>query len=55
VLCAYLCLPYGQALGDDAPPGERAAYRASQEVRHTVIRVITVHLKDGAAVAWQGS
>jgi hypothetical protein len=28
--------------------------RASREVRHTVIRVITAHLKDGAAVSWQG-
>ena len=25
-----------------------------REVRHTVIRVIAAHLKDGAAVSWQG-
>ena len=36
-------------------PGRAAcAYRASREVRHTVIRVITAHLEGGAAVSWQG-
>src|SRR5207249_2718843 len=33
---------------------ERLAFRASREVRRTVIGVITGHLKDGAAVSWQG-
>src|SRR6266566_1266631 len=46
VLCAYLRLPY------DPDPAERAAYRANREVRHTVIRVITAHLKDDAPVSW---
>ena len=29
-------------------------FQASREVRHTVIRVITAHLQDGAAISWQG-
>ena len=54
VLCGYLRMPYEPDPGQDAPGPERLAFRASQEVRHTVIRVITAHLKEGAAVSWQG-
>ena len=54
VLCAYLRMPYEPDPGQDAPGSERLAFRASREVRHTVIRVITAHLKDDAAVSWQG-
>jgi hypothetical protein len=54
VLCAYMRLPYEPDPSDDTPVIERLAFRASREVRHTVIRVITAHLKDGAAVSWQG-
>jgi hypothetical protein len=54
VLCAYLRLPYDPDPGDDADRAERTAYRANREVRHTVIRVITAHLRDGAAASWQG-
>jgi hypothetical protein len=54
VLCAYLRMPYEPDPGQDAPGPERLAFRASREVRHTVIRVITAHLKEGAAVSWQG-
>ena len=54
VLCAYLRLPYDPDPGEDADRAERAAYRANREVRHTVIRAITAHLKDDAAVSWQG-
>jgi uncharacterized protein YjbI with pentapeptide repeats len=47
VLCAYP--------GEDAAPAEkRLEFHGGREVRHTVIRVITAHLKDGAAVSWQG-
>src|SRR5215831_17897274 len=53
VVCAYLRLPYEPDPGDDAPALERLAFRASREVRHTVIRVITAHLKAGASVSWQ--
>jgi hypothetical protein len=54
VLCGYLRMPYEPDPGQDAPRPERLAFRASREVRHTVIRVITAHLKDDAAVSWQG-
>jgi hypothetical protein len=54
VLCAYLRMPYEPDPGDKAPEPERLAFRARREVRHTVIRVITGHLKDGAAASWQG-
>jgi hypothetical protein len=64
VLCAYLRMPY------DPDPGElpdgaaleqakdhaaaRHTYRSLREVRHTVIRVVATHLRDGAEVSWQG-
>jgi hypothetical protein len=54
VLCAYLRLPYKPDPGQDAPGPDRLAFRADREVRHTVIRVITTHLKGDAAVSWQG-
>ena len=54
VLCAYLRLPYEPDPGEEAPAPERLAFRASREVRHTVIRVITAHLSSGATVFWQG-
>ena len=54
VLCAYLRMPYEPDPGDEAPEPDRLSFRASREVRHTVIRIITAHLKDGAAVPWQG-
>jgi len=54
VLCAYLRMPYEPDPGEEAPAAERRAFRASREVRHTVIRVITAHLSGGAAVSWRG-
>jgi uncharacterized protein YjbI with pentapeptide repeats len=45
VLCAYLRMPYQPDPGDDAPTAERLALRASGEVRHTLIRIITAHLQ----------
>jgi len=54
VLCGYLRMPYEPDPGQDAPGPERLAFRASRQVRHTVIRVITAHLKDDAVVSWQG-
>jgi uncharacterized protein YjbI with pentapeptide repeats len=54
VLCAYLRMPYEPEPGDDAPAQERLAFRSGREVRHTVIRVITAHLRDNAPVSWQG-
>src|SRR6516164_1439959 len=54
VLCAYLRMPYEPDPGQDAPEPQRLAFQAIREVRHTVIRVITAHLKKDAAVPWQG-
>jgi hypothetical protein len=54
VLCGYLRMPYEPDPGEEAPGPERLAFRASREVRHTVIRVITAHLKSDAMVSWQG-
>jgi hypothetical protein len=54
VLCAYLRLPYDPDPGEDAGPAERAAYRANREVRHTIIRLIGAHLREGAAWSWEG-
>jgi len=54
VLCAYLRLPYDPDPGDDADPAQRTAYRANREVRQTIIRLISAHLRPGAAVSWQG-
>jgi uncharacterized protein YjbI with pentapeptide repeats len=52
VLCAFLRMPYEPDPGQDAPESQRLAFQAIREVRHTVIRAITAHLKD-AAVSWQ--
>jgi uncharacterized protein YjbI with pentapeptide repeats len=54
VLCACLRLPDRPDPGDDAPEDERLAYRATREVRHSIVRAITAHLRNGAAVSWQG-
>src|SRR5215472_6927650 len=43
VLCAYLRMPYEPDPGQDAPAPEQLAFRASREVRHTVIRVTSAH------------
>ena len=54
VLCAYLRLPYEPDPGNDPAAAEQLAFRASREVRHTVIRVIAAHLREDAATSWQG-
>jgi hypothetical protein len=59
VLCAYLRMPYEPDPGPDAPAGEQQAFRSLREVRHTVIRVITAHLRPGQRRAptardWRG-
>ena len=54
VLCAYLRMPYEPDPGDDAPAAEKLKYRANREVRHTAIRIIAAHLREDAAVSWQG-
>jgi hypothetical protein len=54
VLCGFLRMPYEPDPGEEAPAPERLAFRASREVRHTVIRVIAAHLKESALTSWQG-
>ena len=54
VLCGYLRMPYEPDPGDKASEPERLAFRTSFEVRRTVIRVITAHLRDHAPKSWQG-
>ncbi len=54
VLCAYLRLPYDPDPGDQARQAERTAYQANREVRHTIIRLISAHLRPEATVSWQG-
>jgi len=54
VLCAYLRMPYEPEPPEAAPEAQRLAFLASREVRHTVIRVITAHLKKDAATPWPG-
>src|SRR5215467_12245868 len=51
VLCGYLRMP---SAPDPGAPDTRLGFLADREVRRTVIRVIAAHLKDGAAVSWQG-
>jgi uncharacterized protein YjbI with pentapeptide repeats len=53
VLCGYLRIPYEPDPGEEAPAEKRRAFLAIREVRHSVIRVITAHLIDGAATSWQ--
>lgn len=57
VLCAYLRLPYSTEPPETAPNGERLAWQADREVRHTVMRVIRDHLKGkkiGESAPWAG-
>src|ERR1700761_8721946 len=54
VLCAYLRLPYDRAPAGEMTKADRLDFLGSREVRHTVIRVISAHLMEGAAESWRG-
>ncbi|MGD0609162.1 MAG: hypothetical protein ABSA53_36985 [Streptosporangiaceae bacterium] len=54
VLCANLRMPYEPDPGSEVPEPQRLIFQTNREVRHTVIRVITAHLRDNANVSWQG-
>jgi hypothetical protein len=43
-----------QRPGEEASEKEQVGLRASREVRHTAIRIIAAHLRDGAKESWQG-
>jgi len=53
VLCGYLRLPSEPDPGRDAPALKRREFLASREVRNTIVRVITAHLRPDATVPWQ--
>jgi len=53
-MLSYLRMPYKPDPGPGADEEKLLDFQASREVRHTVIRVITAHLQDGAAISWQG-
>src|SRR5215470_5330798 len=54
VLCASLRMPYEPEPSQDASGSQWLAFQAIRQVRHTVIRVITAHLRRDAAISWQG-
>jgi hypothetical protein len=49
-----LRMPYVPDPGAESDAKKRLAFEASREVRYTVTRVITAHLKDDASVSWHG-
>jgi hypothetical protein len=52
---ALTCIcPTSLTLAQILPSRSDLAFQASQRVRHTVIRVVTAHLQEEAAVSWQG-
>ncbi|MFI7610673.1 pentapeptide repeat-containing protein [Nonomuraea terrae] len=54
VLCAYLRIPYSPRPADNAAESDQLEFAGLREVRHTIIRLITAHLRENAAVSWQG-
>jgi len=54
VLCAYLRMPYEPDPSLNAHDQKQLAFQAIRGIRHTVIRVITAHLKGDSARSWQG-
>ncbi|MGP3919247.1 pentapeptide repeat-containing protein [Nonomuraea sp. 10N515B] len=54
VLCAYLRMPYTPDPDKAAPETDRLAFAGLREVRHTIVRLITAHLRENAPVSWQG-
>jgi uncharacterized protein YjbI with pentapeptide repeats len=54
VLCSCLRMPYEPNPGGDAPARDQLVFRLNQQVRHTIINVITAHLRERASTSWQG-
>jgi uncharacterized protein YjbI with pentapeptide repeats len=54
VLCAYLRLPYATYPGSNALVKERLEFQSNREVRLTLIRIITEHLRDRKSLEGQG-
>jgi hypothetical protein len=55
VLCAYLRMPPTPEPGPDADPDVRATWKSMNEVRATIWRLITTHLKADAPIPWHGA
>jgi hypothetical protein len=55
VLCAYLRMPPPAEPAPDAEPDVRAAWQAMGEVRATIWRLITTHLRKDAPTPWHGA
>ncbi|MGH3374028.1 MAG: pentapeptide repeat-containing protein, partial [Actinoallomurus sp.] len=53
-LCAYLRTPYEPPPEVGPPAAEQLTFGGSQEIHHTIISIITAHLRDNARVSWQG-
>jgi uncharacterized protein YjbI with pentapeptide repeats len=51
VLCGYLRIPYALNPGNGQ---EQWQVLADREVRHTIVRIITAHLRKYAKVSWSG-
>jgi len=54
VLCAYLRMPYDPDPGEGASAESRLEFGANQQVRRTVIRVLSAHLRATARISWRG-
>ncbi|MGW5259606.1 pentapeptide repeat-containing protein [Microbispora sp. NPDC004025] len=55
VLCAYLRMPPEPEPDPAQDAAQHATWRAMREVRATIVRLITAHLREHATVSWRGS
>jgi uncharacterized protein YjbI with pentapeptide repeats len=55
VLCAYLRMPPEPEPSRHNDPGRHAYWLSAREVRTTIIRLISSHLRRGAAPSWHGA
>src|SRR5262249_24110283 len=53
VLCADLRMPHSPNRSQGAPPEDRLKFDSARDVRDTVLRIITSHLRPGAEVSWR--
>jgi hypothetical protein len=52
--CAAIAHAIPARPGAESHAKKRLAFEASREVRYTITRAITAHLKDDASVSWHG-
>lgn len=53
-LCAYLRTPYEPPPEVGPPAAEQLTFGGRHEIHHTIISIITAHLRDDARVSWRG-